>query len=593
MVTIRQWLGALSLLVWVFFPNPATANLAAQLDRTEITLDESVGLTLTLSDQYNGPEPNLQPLETDFQVLGSAANTTVKIINGQMQASTQWRLTLVPKRTGKLIVPAIRIGPHTSRPQTLAVAAPTDVAADGRGADFIIEVDAGPANPYVQAKIDYVVRFYAGVSLLKAQLSPPDANQATVHRLGEDVSYKTRRFGRHYNVTERRFAIFPEQSGELLIEPPMFEGAVQNGGRRSLLGRDPFNGFFGGGKSVRKRGPEKRFTVRTRPAATAGGPWLPATRVTLKEEWSQPLETLTVGTPVTRTITLIANGLTQAHLPALEPPQGPEFSVYPDQPQASTHAQAGHIIGKSVQKTAIVPNRPGQVSLPAVELAWWDTSIDEARVARLPAVTMAVAPAPNNSPSITPSPGAEATGSDARTALDEVKSEAGPPPSNPGVIATDNQLWRATAIAAIAAWMLTLLAWWRRAKATADKTDEKAGTMRAGAGLAKIERAARRGDTASLAAELLAWAANVWPQQPPRTLRTLARQLPQNEARTWLFALERTLYANGEETQAVERGLPPAVLAALKDANPPQKRHQPVLPPLFPERVPTEKRHSA
>ncbi len=585
MVIFRQCTSALLILLSMLLPTATTANVTAEVDRTRITLDETFGLTLTLDGRHKGPGPDLTSLENEFQVLGNARSSSVNIINGQMQASTQWRLTLAPKRTGNVKIPGIKIGPHVSNPITLIVGKPGDLDAGGRGKDFIVEVEAGPPDPYVQAKIDYVVRFFAGAPLLKAQLSPPSADHATIHRLGDDVGYKTQRHGRQYNVTERRFAIFPEQSGDLRVEAPVFEGAVRDRGRQNLFGRDPFNGFFNSGKPVRRRGAEKTFVVRGRPASAPAGAWLPATRVTLKEEWSQPVDAATVGTPITRTITIVANGLTQAHLPTLEPPQDPSVGVYPDQIQATTHAQAGHIIGKSVQKTAIVPNRPGRIELPAIRLAWWDTSADRARVAELAAVTLIAGPAATDNGQLPALPGREQAADTANALKADTDEDSDEPGSGTEKVEAHEGIWRWVALAVTAAWVLTLVAWWRGANSSTGKSVRRAETGHLKTSLSNIRAAAKKDDATLLRTEILTWAHAVWPDRPPLSLQALAGRISDHQLRAFLLALERSLYMDDPAETPVSAMLSPPILAAFKDLkDTPRQARLSSLPPLFPER---------
>ncbi len=51
------------------------------------------------------------------------------------------------------------------------------------------------------------------------------------------------------------------------------------------------------------------------PPALAGAAWLPAQRVTLTEQWSEPGDELAVGIPRTRTIVVEAVGLLETQLP--------------------------------------------------------------------------------------------------------------------------------------------------------------------------------------------------------------------------------------------------------------------------------------
>ena len=56
----------------------------------------------------------------------------------------------------------------------------------------------------------------------------------------------------------------------------------------------------------------RQIRIRPAPADTQVQPWLPAQQLTLEEAWSASPEQLELGQPLTRTLALIADGLTAA-----------------------------------------------------------------------------------------------------------------------------------------------------------------------------------------------------------------------------------------------------------------------------------------
>ena len=68
-----------------------------------------------------GDEPDVSPLAQDFDLLSSSQSMQMSMINGRSTSSRGWQFVLGPKRTGKLSVPAIRIGGATTKPLELEV----------------------------------------------------------------------------------------------------------------------------------------------------------------------------------------------------------------------------------------------------------------------------------------------------------------------------------------------------------------------------------------------------------------------------------------------------------------------------------------
>src|SRR5690606_14450409 len=122
-------------------------------------------------------------------------------------------------------------------------------------------------------------------------------------------------------------------SGELEIPSQLFSAtALQPGtsGRSSTRS----------GRLLQVRSPSIRLQVRPVPDSfPAGAPWLPARNLKLVQSWQpDPGIDLLSGEPLTRTLSLSAEGLNASQLPALqsltsEPGQAPPLRQYADQPQ--------------------------------------------------------------------------------------------------------------------------------------------------------------------------------------------------------------------------------------------------------------------
>ena len=100
---------------------------------------------------------------------------------------------------------------------------------------------------------------------------------------------------------------------------------------------------------------------------------MPSSQPQLTQQWSSNLDQLVVGEPVTRTITISAQGFTGAQIQPLVIQSGNEIKIYPDQPQLGEQKSASGIIGIRQESLALVPNRAGEIVLPEIRVQWWDT----------------------------------------------------------------------------------------------------------------------------------------------------------------------------------------------------------------------------
>ncbi|MDH3691219.1 MAG: BatD family protein, partial [Gammaproteobacteria bacterium] len=444
-------------LLAVLASNDAAAlSVGASLDRNPIGANETVRLIVEADERLSNQSPDLSPLEQDFDVLHTSTSTQVNIINGRQAAKTQWLVELAPKREGNLVVPPITIGDQQTQALTLKVLAVTTQQADDTQ-DIFLEVEVEPDTPYVQSQMVYTLRLFHAVNLLDGTLDEPAPQDTVVERLGKDVSFEAHRNGRRYRVIERKYAIFPQASGDLVIPPLGFQGQIADASQRQF----GLSGFFDRGRTVRLQTETINVKVRPQPTEYGATTWLPADELTLKESWSvNPLQ-FRVGEPVTRTLTIEARGLSGVQLPEVLAPTVEGVRTYPDQATTDSRQEGTLIIGTRQERMAVVPTRSGELTLPEIQLSWWDVTRDEARRATIPARRINILPAlGENTP--------QSTSLDVTDAKTTVTVEATP-------ITTASKdsklLWQGLSAALFSAWLITLFAWWRSRTSTSAETD--------------------------------------------------------------------------------------------------------------------------
>src|SRR6185437_11087302 len=160
--------------------------------------------------------------------------------------------------------------------------------------------------------------------------------------------------------------------------------------------------------------------------------------------WPAPPQ-VRVGQPLNLTMTLQATGLSDVTLPALSLPSLDGATVYPDKPVTHNHVDGQWIIGQRQQAFAIVPERPGRLTIPATTLKWWNVLTDKMEVAQIPARSVTVLPAIGGG---TAQPAVPASTSSGAAMANAPSSGPAPTP------------WRWVALGSIALWVGSLLAWW-------------------------------------------------------------------------------------------------------------------------------------
>lgn len=554
-----------ALLIGLFWSIGASAAARAWLDRNSMQLGETVTLNVE-SDSSTASEPDFSILLSDFKSLGTQSSRQISMSNGATVAKTVWAVGLEPKHAGSLTIPALSVGGETTDPLSVTVL-PAPVGAQGRPGDTLfIEVSADPLSPYVQQQVRYTVKLYFAVNLSDGSLDEPAASGAVVQKLGRDKQYAATMNGQRYQVLERNYALTPEQSGSLTMPQLNFRGSATDNS-------DP-TGFFRRGRSVSARSDEVQLEVRPKPVSWGAAPWLPAASLSLNDESNLPDE-IKVGEPLTRTIKLRAQGLGFEQLPELEIKAIAGAEVYPDKPDTRTRDDGNWLYGERTRKFAIVPTRPGLLTLPAIEVQWWNTATDTLETASLPERRINVVGAAATS-SATPPPTTNAAPASSASETSAAPTTVLYPTADGG---SGLRFWRWTSLILALLWMLTLAMWWRSRHTSVLARSARSHPMQA-PGRSVFLRACSMGDLTGAERALVSWARSEKPGM--RSLGEIAAALEDPAQREEIDALQRMRYAGANSeglgarlTRAFRGGFSWTQAAAVG-------AETPALPPLYP-----------
>ena len=579
---LRDLFAVFTLLL--IMPGLLNAAVTATLDRDAIYTGDTVTLRITTTGDDEGKQPDLTPLQKDFEVLGTSSSSQIRIINGQRSDKHEWLVELAPLASGTRTIPALSVGNSKTSALTLEVSEQPAAATAQAGQPVFIRSEISPSqgDTWVQQQILYTTRLYYRVPLIEGSFTDPKPENAVVEQLGEDRQYNTTIDGQSYQVVERRYAIFPERSGQLTIAPTVFSGrAVSETGQRSpfgrmdsmieqMLSRGGFNDrFFGGtpfgdpGKRVRLASNTLTLDIKPRPDAYDGTHWLPTQNLVLQDSWASAPPVFHAGEPVTRTLTLEAKGLEASQLPNIQMEGSDTLRVYPEQPELSNRTDGDWVYGRSEQRFTYVPSQPGKLHFPAVQVSWWDSVNHRQQSSELPAWDVMVEPGTGSNASATAASGPATAPASAAAQPDNARTTGTPPPA-PATTAdtgTDHRrYWQAGGALGVA--LLLAAAFLRRRRqgkpqpsappVTQDSVTDTPQPTRTNDSKAlshsrqSLRDACARSDPQSAAGALLDWAAATWPDRPPRSLGALAIRVAQGGEH--IRDLEAALYgANGQD----------------------------------------------
>ncbi|WP_437881131.1 BatD family protein [Pseudomonas sp. LRF_L74] len=539
-----------ALLLSLLALHASAQTLTASVDREHLGEGESLELTLQSDDATVFGKPDLAPLQPQFDILSTRQENNLSTYGGRSQATTRWIITLMPKQSGFVIIPPLKLGEASSQPIKLEITQANAQRGSDKLAPIFIDASLDAESVYVQAQAQLTLRIYSSPDLTISdrsltQLLMPDAR---IEQLGEPDNYRKTLNGTPYDVIELHYSIFPQKSGRLTIPSQTFSANVMQSAPANDL-YNPFSPRYGRMHQVKS--PEIPLTVKAKPADyPADAPWLPASSLSLSESWSPEPDKVRTGDSLTRSVTLRAEGLSSAQLPPLPTSQADGLRRYPDQPKLSNESKERSIIGIREDREALVPSRSGRIELPELQVVWWNTQQDKLERTSLPARTLEVAENP------------------------ALVAEA-PVETAPATVVEGPPLWP-WQLACLVLTLTTLLGfglWWHARRQPAILPTAQSGPSPRTL-LDDLKRACQANDTQATRQALDAWA-----RQQPETLADMAaRFAPLSEA---LDGLNGSLYSEtGQHWQGTQLW---EAIRTLPPLETPQHQSEPSpLPPLYP-----------
>lgn len=556
-MTRPRFFAPLLLCLLALCANAAQAATRAWLDRDHASVGEAVALNIE-TDQ-GSVDPDLSPLQRDFELGDTRSSRQLQMVNGQVSRKTLFAVSLVPRRSGQLLIPGLNVGAERTAP--LALSVDTAPAAVPGAAPAFVETEVDDPRPYVQQSVGVTVRlFYPPMASGSLEQPPPQGG--ALQPAGDDRQASRTINGRQYAIVERHYLLIPDRSGRLVLPGAVFRGR----GARNWM-----DDFFGEDRAeLRASARELVLDVRPQPDG-APQPWLPLHDLRLR--YVGVPQSLRAGEAAALVVEAVADGIGRAQLPELPTPSVSGAQVFAEPAQYDERIVAGRPQVTLTRRYSLVPNGAGQLRVPGLRMPWWDVADGAAKTAALPDLQLQVAPG---------------SGGFADSALPAATPDAASVAVSPRVPAADGDagaeggegLWRWLAVVFAGLWLLTLLwAVWRRGQPPHGAPEPTRGSdsgARPRYSLPDLRRALDTGTLDEVAGVLRGMVAPPLPD-----LDALQARLGEAGQREAIEALRRARWADGDGVAARA-----ALRAAFSDgprwragdaAPPPEP-----LPPLYP-----------
>ncbi len=483
-------------------------SLEASVERQTVIDGESV--LLYIKGENLTEVPDVSGLSKQFDVLDSRRSNSQVMEGGVTKSQFLLRFELLPKNLGQTVIAPFTANGISTQPIAIDVVERGTPGAVPRDKVFA-EVTLDKDSVYVQEQVVMSLHVLDDGSLVSLDPPVPVIPGVQVEQLPGGDQRIEARDGEEYRVHTWRYALFPQKQGEIEIPRLLVPGSV----------RDP---SYGGGLILRNmatrriqiRSAALSFMAEPRAAASTADWWLPVEKLQLQHQWSADISTVTVGEPLTLTLSVTTRGATSNQLPEIEVPSIDGVKIYPDVPALQSQPTEDGLVSQRQEKWSVIPQRAGKISLPAVSIKWWDTLADQEREAVLPAQTLIVSADPEQvipQPVVNVvSPGVDSidTKSNAAAAAD-----AQAEPSEHNALAGDRSAeWKTIALLAIFGWITTVVSWLlvshrnRRKPHRISPRDDNAERL-----FRELRAASEDENRPQFREQLMAWAARQWPDE--------------------------------------------------------------------------------
>lgn len=407
------------------------AEFTASVDRKQLQLNEPVLFTLSLSNsdtrlRAEGVDANvdLSRLGKDFNLGRPEASSNYNIYLGQGRSTSEIKVELFPKHTGKLSIPVFEIDGLKSNSITIEVLKKAANAAE----EVFVRSGTNQTSAWVGQQVVAWVDLYHRVELASASLgsnleTEPQQIELLPNWKMPQESRKEKHQGIEYDVERMTWSVFPSQAGPFTVQLPDIWVATKSGNKLRL--------------------PHQRLSLEIKALPAE----LPADIIIGKPELSaEPLPNDFKQYELSQWIVTLKAPVAVTTLPRLLPgidlPEG--LKLYPDSARYHTQQNSNGIMDAADYSLSIMPLRDGEFELPTIRVPYFDPDTGRAALVELPGQTIKV------TANAIPQPAAI---TDSNTVSDIESTTAQTKPE---------WLWQfATAIMTLL-WLTTLLKLWRK-----------------------------------------------------------------------------------------------------------------------------------
>jgi hypothetical protein len=341
--------------------------ITARVDRTTISTDELLTLTVTILGEINVPLPVLPNIE-GAQIVRRSTASQITITNGKATAEFNFAYLLQPLREGPLTIDPITILingiKHETDPIQVSITPGTGVLGGTTSPQtpasqslnsqaYFVRTEVDNNAPYQGEQVTFTSRFYEARAVGNRQwYRPPDFTGFWNSQQGDQRTYREIIAGRRYSVTESTALIFPTLAGDVLIEPAMINVSTRF-------------------RTSSSQYASESILMNVKPLPPGAPSSFTGAVGSYEISASVDLTNISSSDPATLTIKLSGEGNIDT-LPEPIWPDMPGWRVFENRAETVSFVTNDKVGGIRTYERVLIPEVSGVLNIPSIEYAYFD-----------------------------------------------------------------------------------------------------------------------------------------------------------------------------------------------------------------------------
>ncbi|EPN4992189.1 BatD family protein [Vibrio vulnificus] len=367
----------------LFTPFLAAKSLVASVNKTKVSKNEVIQLTVRADYSLDANDIDFSALSQDFFTSSPRFVNSSNYINGQSSKLSEWTLSIAPNRAGIVTIPAFSVDGESTAPIPLEVSVDQHEPNVSDIIQYSMQLDTSTLYPQQSTPLKVEIRILADPRRLEnPRITPPSIQGVEIELKGQTRQFQRVEQGLQITVIEQNYQLTANQPGFFELKGPLLRGSYIYG-----------DSLTGSTKILTLDGKPQSQSIKVKAIPNnAAQPWLPAQQLSLVQQWHQDggeNNTVEQGSSITREITLTAKGLNENQLPTLKFDYPASVRVYDEKPAFKTLDNG---TTQMTLKQVLIPTETGDLTLPSLQLVWWNTVSDQQETAALEGRQLKVKP---------------------------------------------------------------------------------------------------------------------------------------------------------------------------------------------------------